>query len=340
MSSENGTLHPYAECTVPDSDSLIFACALNGDGGARFFSWEELGHLWAKDRHVVWAHFNFKSRLTQEWVENSSHILPIFAEILLAEQIRPNLVIEDDDLLLTLKTVNYTQGAEPEDMTSIRLWITEKRIASFRCQQSHVVDDLKKKLQEGRGIKNSGDFLVELLDRIVIRMRELIEDMEEELDTLEEESLGGHNQGCRTRLITLRQQTVGLRKHLHPQRDVLVNLTNLKVPWLNESQKIELVAIAQKQTRYVEELDYIRERATILQEQLNGFVSESIMTKMYVLAIITCIFDPLDLIVGLWGTNVGGIPGNENRHGFLGVCLLLIVLASGMFLLLRRRRWF
>lgn len=320
--------------------ALIFGCRLNGHGGADFFPFSQLQADWPKKSGLLWAHLNLKNPKTAEWVENDSGIHAILTETLLAERTRPSVQLEDGGILLSLKGVSYEKGADPEDMISLRVWITKTRIVSLRAERSMSVEDLRLKLVENKGIENSGDFLVGLLDRIVTRMHDVIEDLEEELDTLEENSLGGANPNSRTRLATLRQQTVGLRKHLHPQRDVLASLPKLNIPWLSETQHLELIAITEKQTRYVEELDYIRERSMILQEQLNGFASESLVKKMYFLAIITFIFDPLTLIVGLWGTNVGGIPGAESRGGFWGILGVLLGVATLILYLLRKRRWF
>jgi len=326
--------------SVNDSDALIFACIINQNGGAEFLDHEKLSLIWPQSKKTLWAHFNFQHSATRQWLEADSCIHSILVETLLADQSRPSSLIEDDGLLLSLKSVNYTQGAEPEDMASIRVWITANRIASFRSTSSRIIDDMRHQLALGKGIQLPGEFLVELLSGVTDRIHILMEDLEEELDTLEEETLNNHDTSCRVRLSTLRQQTVGLRKHLHPQRDVLLNLPHLKLSWLTPENRMELETIAQKQIRYVEELDYIRERSAILQEQINGYISESLVNKMYILALITCIFAPLHLMVGLWGANVGGIPGGEATNGFWGLLALLVLIALSMLFLLRKRRWF
>lgn len=325
---------------ILDNKSLIFACELDGTGHATFLKSEEFEHKWTRDKNILWAHFNFTQNKTQEWLTHKSHIHPILIEALLAEQIRPAARIEDHGLLLIVKSINYDKGAEPEDMTSIRIWATHNRIITLRAERTLSVEDLKQKLINGKGIKDTGDFLVELLDRIVIRMHDVMEDLEEELDTLEEINLQGANTSSRTRLATLRQQTVGLRKHLHPQRDIIANLPKFKIPWLNPSQILELTNIAEKQTRYVEELEYIRERSLILQEQINGYASEMMVKKMYILTVLTFIFDPLSLMVGLFGANVGGIPGAEDRGGFWGLTASLIATTLLILYILRKRHLF
>lgn len=49
---------------------------------------------------------------------------------------------------------------------------------------------------------------------------------------------------------------------------------------------------------------------------------------MYVLSIVAGVFLPLGLLTGLLGIDVGGIPGADDRHAFLIVCLVLAVIAA------------
>lgn len=58
--------------------------------------------------------------------------------------------------------VNYTKGADPEDMASIRLWIQPIASISFRAI-SRVVDEIKQKLAEKKAF-DLRSILVELLE--------------------------------------------------------------------------------------------------------------------------------------------------------------------------------
>ncbi|WP_282611491.1 CorA family divalent cation transporter, partial [Pantoea ananatis] len=48
---------------------------------------------------------------------------------------------------------------------------------------------------------------------------------------------------------------------------------------------------------------------------------------------------PATFLTGLFGVNLGGIPGGAWRYGFSVFCLLLVVLALGVAGYLRKRRW-
>jgi zinc transporter len=61
--------------------------------------------------------------------------------------------------------------------------------------------------------------------------------------------------------------------------------------------------------------------------------------RLYTLSIIAAIFLPLGFLTGLFGVNVGGIPGTESSWGFLIVCALMAALGAGQLWLFRKLGW-
>ncbi|UCH74428.1 MAG: zinc transporter ZntB, partial [Rhodospirillales bacterium] len=90
---------------------------------------------------------------------------------------------------------------------------------------------------------------------------------------------------------------------------------------------------------YVEDLDAARERAAVTQDELNNRLSDQMNRTMYLLTIVAAVLLPPSLITGLFGINVGGMPGVENIWAFTGVVIALIVIAVIEVILLRRLKW-
>jgi zinc transporter len=97
--------------------------------------------------------------------------------------------------------------------------------------------------------------------------------------------------------------------------------------------------VADRITRYVEDLDAARERAAIIQDELTTRLAETMNRNMYMLSVIAAIFLPLSLLTGLLGINVGGIPGVEWKWAFTLVTAGITLLGVAGFLLMRRLKW-
>jgi zinc transporter len=261
-------------------------------------------------------------------------------EAMTAESTRPRCAQTNDGVMLFLRGVNLNPGADPGDMVSIRLWIEETRIISVRLRRLLSVDDLRSAIDQGHGPTDPGDFVLALSDRLASRIAGVVADIDDEVDSLQDQVLEAESRHLRTELNKLRRVIIALRRYLAPQRDALSRMMNIKVGWMSERDILHLREEADRVTRYVEDLDAARERAAITQEELGNRLSEQLNTRMYVLSVVAAIFLPLGFLTGLFGINVGGIPMAENPQGFIDILLLLLLISGIQVLLFRWRRWF
>ena len=91
--------------------------------------------------------------------------------------------------------------------------------------------------------------------------------------------------------------------------------------------------------RYIEELDTIKDKVALIQEDLANKLSEQMNKKMYVLSIISVIFLPLSFLTGLLGINVGGIPGAENENAFYIFIGVLALIVTTQLIIFKKNRW-
>jgi Mg2+ and Co2+ transporter CorA len=62
--------------------------------------------------------------------------------------------------------------------------------------------------------------------------------------------------------------------------------------------------------------------------------------RLRILTIVSTITLPFGLIAGLLGMNVGGLPGTQDRYGFIVVILLMIAIAATELWYFKRKGWF
>jgi zinc transporter len=75
----------------------------------------------------------------------------------------------------------------------------------------------------------------------------------------------------------------------------------------------------------------LQERIKLLQEEVAAQVNEENNRSLFVLTIVTVLALPINIIAGLLGMNVGGIPLSDHPHGFLiivGVVITFTVVAG------------
>lgn len=320
------------------NSGLIFAFVLDGSGGGTQLELDGV-HKWSPEEGTLWVHMDYTGSAAREWLHNSSGIEPVMVEALTAEETRPRSLVHKGGMLVILRGVNLNPGTDPEDMVSIRFWVDSDRIVTLRHRRVMALEDIRQTVEVGNGPVSSGEFLEELADRLVQRMGGVVSDVDDTADALEEEVLAEQTYELRLKIAHIRRTAISMRRYLAPQREVMARLYNEKVDWLNETERMRLREISDSTTRYVEDLDAIRDRATVTQEELNGRMAEQMNRTMYVLSIVAGIFLPLGLLTGLLGINVGGIPGTENRWAFTIFCSLLLIIAVAQVWLFKRMKW-
>tara|TARA_R110002074_G_scaffold57232_1_gene140869 strand:+ start:52295 stop:53269 length:975 start_codon:yes stop_codon:yes gene_type:complete len=323
---------------MDNNTGLIFALSLDGQGGGKEIDWNAI-KTWSQEKNVLWVHLDYTENDTKNWLYDDSGIDPVILAALTAEETRPRSLVHKDGMLIILRGVNLNPDTDPNDMVSIRCWIEQNRLVTLRHRRIMAVDDIRKAVIAGNGPTGPGDFLENLADRLAFRMGTVISDVDDTVDELENEVLTEQSYELRQKIATVRRTAISMRRYLAPQRDVMARLHNEKVKWLSDMDRMRLREIADITTRYVEDLDAVRDRATVIQEELNNRLSEQMNKTMYVLSIVTGIFLPLGLLTGLLGINVGGIPGTENPWAFAVFCLILVGVAGGQIWLFKRKRW-
>jgi zinc transporter len=317
---------------------LVWAFFLDRKGGGVRVGWEAIA-TWRPEQGLLWAHFDISEPGPDLWLEERSGLEPPIAAALLAEDTRPRSAPSRNGLLVILRGVNLNPGAEPDDMVSIRVWLERDRIFTTRRRLLQTSGEIRSAIEKGEGPASSGEFLCSLVERLADRIGEAVDELDEQIDAVEEAISDINVLAFRFKLSDLRRQTAHLRRFLAPQRDALDRLVRQPDPILTEHDNLAIREQADRVQRHLEDLDLIRERGMVLQEELLGRMAYEQGQRIFLLSVVAAIFLPLTFLTGLMGMNVGGIPGAQTKSGFLAASALLIGFGVAMALYFRRRRW-
>lgn len=319
---------------------LICAIKLDGKGGGEALSWGQLTPT-LEEGEFTWLHFDRTVPETRTWLEEDSEVDGIVIDALLADETRPRCVDHAGGILLNLRGVNLNPDADPEDMVSIRLWITATRIISVRRARLMAVQDIRDAVDAATGPATPGQFVVMLADRLLMRIGDKIGDIEDEIDELEDQVLVEQRATMRGQLANLRRLAITYRRHIAPQREALSRLTamDLEIPFITPRERNRIREAYDSVSRQVENLDDVRERASVIQEELTTRQSETMNQKLYVLSVAAAIFLPLNLVAGMLGMNVAGLPGVKDPSAFFIVTVFLIVAGIAEYIIMRWLKW-
>lgn len=333
MGTDEGQAQATEAHPVETDEGLVHAFALDGKGGGRDLSWDDLAA--AADR-PTWIHLERDHARVKRWLEEEAGLAPIVVEALLAEETRPRTSDMPGGLLIILRGVNLNPGADPEDMVSLRFWLEPTRLITLRRRRVMAVQDVRDAVRGGIAPNSPAGVATAIIDRLVDRATTVIEDINDRVDECEDMLLTSTPADMRRSLSDFRRVAILLRRYLAPQRDTLARLGRDHADLFDDSRRLMLRECADAIARIVDELDAARDRAAVLHEELSTRLAETMNKNMYLLSIVAAIFLPLGLLTGLFGINVGGMPWIESPWGFAIVSGGLVVIAIFQYFLFRR----
>lgn len=286
-----------------------------------------------------WKHINFSDSAEAAWVRDQSGVSPIVAEALLSDESRPRALQLDDGILVILRGINMNPGSDAEDMISVRLWLEENRVISASRRPLKSLDIIRQRNEQGQGPASPASFAVQLIDTLSDFIGEVTDGIESRLQQAEDRVNEAGSILKNSPFSVLRRQSARIRRYLAPQREALDNLARYPKPIFTESQAAELREQTNRITLILEDLDLVRERALVAQEEFLGIIAHEQNNRMLLLSIVAAIFLPLSFLTGLMGMNVAGLPGTVNHWAFGIIVFLMLLIALLILLLFKARKW-
>lgn len=322
------------------AEGLLEAWLFDGKGGGTPVTDGEMLNAPPPQTGFLWLHFRALPRRRQDWLREQSRIDPLIIDSMLDDESRPHCAMHADGAYLVLRAVNLHRNALPEELQGVHFWVEERRIVTLQHEPVSAIADFIDALRRGRCPRTQGEMVADLAMRLVERLDSVVAALMDQADELEDEVAGGQASDIMPRQAILRRVSIKLRRHIAPQREALTHFSLEDDPWIGPKDRNRLRDAADRVTRFTEELDSIRERASLIRDQLVDRRAEQMNQSMLVLAVVTVVFAPLTFVSGLFGMNVGGIPGEENPESFWIISFLLIAFALGLAWVFRRMKLF
>lgn len=286
-----------------------------------------------------WKHLDLTDPESARWIREESGIPAVVVEALLETESRPRALIYDHGLLVILRGVNLNPGSKAEDMIAIRIWLERDRVISTGRRRLRSVDAMRERLGAAGGTVTTGDFLAGLCSQLGDYMADVVDEVEDELEKAESDVQDSASIARNSPFSVLRRRVARMRRYLAPQREALEALSRSKSELFTDPDLAALHEEANRLTLILENLDLVRERAMVAQEEFLALIAHEQNTRMLLLSIIAAVFLPLSFLTGLMGMNVAGLPGTVNPAAFWAVSLVMLGIAAVILVLLKRKGW-
>ncbi|RKQ39028.1 zinc transporter ZntB [Enterobacter sp. R1(2018)] len=320
-----------SELNVPDA---VFAWQLDGQGGVKPIESDTI----IDREHPCWLHLNYTNRDSAEWLATTPLLPNYVRDALAGESLRPRVSRVGEGTLITLRCINGSTDERPDQLVAMRLYMDERLIVSTRQRQVLALDDVVNDLHEGTGPTDCGSWLVDVCDALTDHASEFIEQLHDKIIDLEDNLLD-QQIPPRGFLALLRKQLIVMRRYMAPQRDVYARLSSERLSWMSDDNRRRMQDISDRLGRGLDEIDSCIARTAVMTDEIAQVMQEAMGRRTYTMSLMAMVFLPSTFLTGLFGVNLGGIPGGAWHFGFSLFCIMLVVLIGGVAWWLHRSKW-
>ncbi|EMD0828358.1 zinc transporter ZntB [Morganella morganii] len=289
-------------------------------------------------KQPVWLHLDYLSADNQRWLRETELLPPQARDGLTNNIIRPRTLRIGEGALITLQTINNNDGDRPDQLVAFRIWICGSYIISTRHRKVHSIQTIQDDLQNGEGAKNTGEWLAEAAFCITDEVADFIEDLHDTLIDMEDAILDQHIP-ARGELALLRKQLIVLRRYMAPQRDVFSRLASERYTWLSEQDRHQLTDVSDRLGRIIDDIDSCIARTSVISDEITNMMADAMNRRTYTMSLLAMVFLPTTFLTGLFGVNLGGIPGGNFPFAFSLFCVGLAGVIGFVAWWLRKSNW-
>ena len=95
---------------------------------------------------------------------------------------------------------------------------------------------------------------------------------------------------------------------------------------MTPSDQQQLQQASEEFALVLRDIQALQERIRAVQDETAALVAQENNRTLYLLTMVTVLALPINLVSGLFGMNVGGLPFLDHPHGFVVVVTLIVVL--------------
>lgn len=286
----------------------------------------------------LWLHFDLAHTAAEPWLRRNADIDDAFFEALQDDLHSTRIERARQSLIAVINDVHFDFNFEPSDIATLWISVDRNLVVTARRRPLRSIDNLRRAVKRGDELGSTAELLEQLLRAQADVLVDIVRGVTTRIDKVEDNLLSGRLDHKRVRLGALRRLLVRLQLLLAPEPAALFRLLQHPPGWLVENHVQALRQSTEEFSAVLRDMAALQERIKLLQEEIAASVNEDNSRSLYVLTIVTVLALPINIIAGLFGMNVGGVPLADHVHGFWIVVAIVASFTAAAALVAFRNR--
>jgi zinc transporter len=334
--------HP-GELPLPygaDANGLICGFRFRGDGIAEPIDSPAAARVLAEraaDGTFVWLHFNLSHTAAEPWLRAHSGLDDSFYEALHQGSRSTRIERVVDTLFAVVNDVTFNFAFEASDVATLWISVRAHVVITARRSPLRAVDHLRVAVRRGERVASAAALLDHLLRDQADELQRIARTATDRVDDIEDALLVGRTERLSAELAQLRRMSVRLQRLLAPEPSAFLRMLAHPPEWVSEGDRQRLQQASEEFSVVLRDIGALQERIKLLQDESAARVAEENNRSLFILTMVTVLALPINLVSGLMGMNVGGVPFNQHPLGFWLVLALIAMVTAAIVRIAVRR---
>jgi magnesium transporter len=277
-----------------------------------------------------------------EKIGELGHIHPLVLEDVMQTDERPKLEEYPESLFVSLRMLRFAEDERQINDEQVSLVLGPSWLISFQERQGDVFEPVRGRIRSARGrVRRVGaDYLFySLIDAIVDHYFVVLEHIGDWVEDVYERVTLDPSRSDLNDIRLLKRELLYMRRSVWPLREVVSRLQHQDSPLLSRETLPYLRDVYDHTIQIIDTIETFRDMLGSVMDVYLSSLSNRMNEVMKVLTIIATIFIPLTFVAGIYGMNFTWMPELHWRYGYFYALGIMAVVAGGMIVYFRRKRW-
>lgn len=255
---------------------------------------------------------------------------------------RPKLDTYKDHIFIILRALNLENHSEKIADNQVSIVLGKNYVITFVENSHNIFSNVRERIIAGNErIRSSGsDYLCyALIDAIVDQYFIILEAMDEKLEDLEKRLTIQTGSTVMHRIHHLKKEIILLRRSVWPTREVINNFQKIDSPLISQTTMPYMQDVYDHTIQAIDTIESFRDLSSGMLDIYLSNMSQRLNEIMKVLTVVSTIFVPLTFVASIYGMNFDYMPELRWKWGYAFTMGIMAVVAFGMLLFFRRKKW-
>lgn len=271
---------------------------------------------------------------------------PLDFEDVETEQQTPKVDVYKDYLFIVLQFPHWDAESKTVVPHEIDIFIGDNYLITIQSTRSKELKNFFYRCMNNENVKdewmtrNSGYLLYEVIDALFHNTRPILNNIGKNLTALEQEIFSGNQQSRAILGLGMhRRNILNFRRIVDPERQIISSLPNHQKSFLGAELEIYFEDITDYLNNLWSVVNSYKDTIDGLHVTVESLLNRRVNKVISALTVISVALLPLNLLSGIYGMNIDGLPFANNPAWVWGMFGGLATIIIALIFIMKRQKW-